>query len=364
MSIVIKDLSKRFGDAVAVDRLSLEVAQGHMLVLLGPSGCGKTTSMRCIAGLERPDDGTIAIGGMTAFAAGKVNVPVNQRNVGMVFQSYAIWPHLSVFDNVAFPLRVKNLQRSEIAARVGDILTQVGLAEFADRGASYLSGGQMQRVALARSLVMRPSVLLFDEPLSNLDARLRDRLRIQLRELQTQFNITSIYVTHDQHEALALADEIAVMHRGELLQFGDPLSLYSNPASSTVADFLGYSNIFKIVEQLPDADGTRVRLDTESILLAAEAKSSLDDVYACIRPEEISIARHAAPASDAAPGCNVITGHVLLASFMGSHMQYRVRTDGGDTFEITSSTISHDIRLGDRVRLTIQPRSVRLLPRF
>ena len=275
MSISISNLRKTFGPVVAVDHLSLDVAQGQMLVLLGPSGCGKTTTMRAIAGLDRPDAGMISIAGRTVFDASKINVPVNQRNVGMVFQSYAIWPHMTVFDNVAFPLRVKNLMRSEIEARVGEVLVHIGLAELAQRGASYLSGGQMQRVALARSLVMRPAVLLFDEPLSNLDARLRDRLRIQLRELQTQFKITAVYVTHDQHEALALADRIAVMHRGELLQLDDPVSIYSRPVSSTVADFIGYSNIFRIGEIMTRDGSVRAALaDSETTLVAANAAPS------------------------------------------------------------------------------------------
>jgi iron(III) transport system ATP-binding protein len=360
MSIRISNLRKTFGPVVAVDRLSLDVAQGQMLVLLGPSGCGKTTTMRAIAGLDLPDEGSVAIGGRVVFEAGKVNVPANQRNVGMVFQSYAIWPHMTVFDNVAFPLRVKNLPRSEMAARVGEVLTQVGLSDLSQRGASYLSGGQMQRVALARSLVMRPSVLLFDEPLSNLDARLRDRLRIQLRELQTQHKITAVYVTHDQHEALALADQIAVMHHGRLLQLADPVAVYARPVSSTVADFIGYSNIFRIGEA-GAADGhTRVVLDgSATVLTAAGMPPSGQTIFACIRPEDIGIA----PA-DGAPGAtpNRFDGEVIFASFMGSFMQYRVRIDGGETFEIVNADVARGIRIGHRVVLTIAPPAVRVLP--
>ncbi|MGZ3408964.1 MAG: ABC transporter ATP-binding protein [Xanthobacteraceae bacterium] len=365
MSIRINNLRKSFGPVVAVDRLSLDIAQGHMLVLLGPSGCGKTTTMRCIAGLDRPDDGTISIGGKTVFDAPTVNVPANQRNVGMVFQSYAIWPHMTVFENVAFPLRVKHLDRRETETRVHEILAQVGLDELAKRGASYLSGGQMQRVALARSLVMQPSVLLFDEPLSNLDARLRDRLRIQLRELQTQFKITSVYVTHDQQEALALADQIAVMHHGELLQLADPVSIYSAPVSSTVADFIGYSNIFLAGEVVVKNNQNHVNLVSGAITIIASgvAPSGSREIFACIRPEDIRI-RHADDplAATSAKDLNTFSGDVTLASFMGSFMQYRVRADGGDTFEITSSEILRDIKIGDRVRLSISPESIRLLP--
>jgi iron(III) transport system ATP-binding protein len=314
--------------------------------------------MRCIAGLDRPDVGTIAIGGRTVFD-GKVDVPINQRNVGMVFQSYAIWPHMSVFDNVAFPLRVKNLPRDEIAARVNEMLAQVGLADLAARGASTLSGGQMQRVALARSLVMRPAALLFDEPLSNLDARLRDRLRVQLRELQTQFRITSVYVTHDQHEALALADQIAVMHHGALLQAADPVSIYSRPASSTVADFLGYSNIFRIDACKRVEDGLEIALASRTVLRAAGSAPDTGKMFACIRPQDIGISLDAA---DATSPDNTLLGEVMLASFMGSFMQYRVRTEVGDVFEVFSNKISAAIKLGARVRLSLPPQAIHVLP--
>jgi iron(III) transport system ATP-binding protein len=357
MSIAIANLRKTYGGVVAVDDLSISVAQGEMIVLLGPSGCGKTTTMRCIAGLERPDAGTIAIAGRPVFETGGVNVPVNQRNVGMVFQSYAIWPHMTVFENVAFPLRVNKLPAAEVEARVGDILAQVGLLEFAKRGASYLSGGQMQRVALARSLVMRPSVLLFDEPLSNLDARLRDRLRIQLRELQTQLRITSVYVTHDQHEALALADRIAVMNRGRILQLADPATVYMHPNSSTVADFIGYSNIFKVAERRASdgnfevvIDGTGTRL---SVALAAVPDG---DLFACVRPQDIRIS----PA-DAEGTRTALSGEIILASFLGAFMQYRVRLAAGDTFEIFSNDVAGAMKISDRAILDIPPEAVRLL---
>jgi iron(III) transport system ATP-binding protein len=361
MSIKLNRLRKQFGQLTAVNDLSLEVPEGKMLVLLGPSGCGKTTTMRCIAGLEKPNGGSIMIGSSTVYdEAKKIDVPVNQRNCGMVFQSYAIWPHMTVFDNVGFPLRVKNTPRAEMEERVHTVLAQVGLTEFADRGASYLSGGQMQRVALARSLVMRPSVLLFDEPLSNLDARLRDRLRIQLRELQTQFNITSVYVTHDQHEALALADQIAVMHKGDVLQLADPVSIYSQPNSSTVADFLGYSNIFKVAEVRPVDGGVEARLEDSKIrLMAAQKPHATGDLFLCMRPEEVAIAKAGTVSRD-----DGLAGEVILASFMGSFMQYRVRTDGGETIEVVSSDIAAGVKLGDRVALSVPPRCVHLLPKL
>jgi iron(III) transport system ATP-binding protein len=220
----------------------------------------------------------------------------------------------------------------------------------------------MQRVALARSLVMQPAALLFDEPLSNLDARLRDRLRIQLRELQTKFRITSVYVTHDQHEALALADRIAVMHRGALLQVGDPVSIYSQPASSTVADFIGYSNIFRIGAHKPVDGGVEIAFEgSRTILRAAAPARAADELFACIRPEDIAIALDVSE-SAAAQDINVLRGEVLLASFMGSFMQYRVRADTGDVFEVFSSVISSAIKRGARVRLQFAPKFIHLLP--
>jgi iron(III) transport system ATP-binding protein len=357
MSIEVDNLRKTFGESTAVAGIDLNVAEGEMLVLLGPSGCGKTTTMRCIAGLEVPDSGRIAIGRTTVFDdRNAINVPINRRNAGMVFQSYAIWPHMSVFENVAFPLAMARRPREEIQKEVGEILALVGLEGFADRGASYLSGGQMQRVALARSLVMRPSVLLFDEPLSNLDARLRDHLRVQLRELQTQLKITSVYVTHDQREALALADQIAVMEGGKILQIGDPVSVYTRPKTRTIADFLGYSNIFnaKSVERGPEFH--RVLLESgHQLKVAAREGDGGSQLAACIRPDNVAI-RPAVSADGA------ITGDVILASFMGSYMQYRVRMLAGETWEVFSPDITAKFQLGSRVTLDAEPAEVLLLP--
>src|SRR6478609_5729024 len=248
MKISIQNLQLKYGDFVAIENLNLDIGDGEALVLLGQSGCGKTSTMRCLAGLEEPSSGRIIIDDVVVFDSEKgINLPPNKRNVGMVFQSYAVWPHMTVAQNVAYSLKQKKLSKNEIDERVMEALTLVGLEPYADRGASLLSGGQMQRVALARSLVMRPSVLLLDEPLSNLDARLRDRLRIELRALQQKLNLTSVYVTHDQGEALALADRIALMQNGRLAQVGSPGEIYENPASASIADFLGVTNIFPVL---------------------------------------------------------------------------------------------------------------------
>jgi iron(III) transport system ATP-binding protein len=362
MSIEVSNLRKTFGDAVAVAGIDVHVADGEMLVLLGPSGCGKTTTMRCIAGLEVPDSGRIAIGGRAVFDGSEnVNVPINQRNVGMVFQSYAIWPHMTVFENVAYPLVMARRPRAEIQQRVAEILKLAGLEGFAERGASYLSGGQMQRIALARSLVMRPSVLLFDEPLSNLDARLRDHLRVQLRELQTQLKITSVYVTHDQREALALADQIAVMQGGTILQIGDPVSVYTRPKTSTIADFLGYSNIFaaQVIERGPVFHRVALAGSGIQLRVAALENGDGDRLAACIRPDDMTIREGAGGAN---LGDNIIPGEVVLASFMGSYMQYRVRVAGGTAWDVFSPDITSKIRLGSQVVLEAPADDILLLP--
>lgn len=365
MGIQVRQLRKTFGGATAINGIDLDISSGEMLVLLGSSGCGKTTTMRCIAGLESPDAGHIAINGRTVFdSKARTNVPVNERHVGMVFQSYAIWPHLSVFGNIAFPLEMEGVARAEIARRVKEVLELVGLQGMDERGASYLSGGQMQRVALARSLVMRPSVLLFDEPLSNLDARLRDNLRVQIRELQTQLKITSIYVTHDQREALALADHIAVMQLGNVLQVADPIELYSNPATSTIADFLGYSNVFE-VEALSRADGgSDIAFKSNGRRLRAGAAPAVGgrEWCVCIRPDHVCI-RFLTDGAVAAPPGNAIAGEVILASYLGSHMQYRVRTDEHEVWEVLSAEVASGIRLGSRVVIEIEPRHLQVLPR-
>ena len=359
MTIEIKNLRKMYGANAAVAGIDLDIPEGEMLVLLGPSGCGKTTTMRSIAGLETPDTGKISIKGRVVYdAAAGINIPTNERQVGMVFQSYAIWPHMTVFQNVSFPLEMANVGKSEIKRRVDDILKLVGLTGFDDRGASYLSGGQMQRVALARSLVMQPAVLLFDEPLSNLDARLRDHLRVQLRELQTQLKITSVYVTHDQKEALALADKIVVMQLGNVMQEDDPVTLYHKPKTATIADFLGYSNIFDVSVAGSEvsflANGQKMR--TEGVV-----PQGAKGIVACARPDDIEIRKVEGTPSNLPE--NTLVGEILLASFVGSHMQYRVKVHDDLIWEALSRDVYADIRVGTRVALTVAPRDLLLLPK-
>ncbi|MBV8888861.1 MAG: ABC transporter ATP-binding protein [Alphaproteobacteria bacterium] len=242
--IEVRDLVVRYGEAIAVAGISFAVRRGEHLTLLGPSGCGKTTTLRAIAGLEQPSGGSIRIDGQTMFsAAERRNVPAERRGVSMVFQSYAVWPHMSVFDNVAYGLRVRKLTRAAVAEQVDRALGLVQMRDFAGRSAALLSGGQQQRVALARAIAFSPAVLLFDEPLSNLDAKLRAEMRVELRELQRRLDVTSVYVTHDQEEALAISDRVIVMNVGGIEQIGTPEEIYNWPKSRFVADFVGSANL-------------------------------------------------------------------------------------------------------------------------
>ena len=243
-AIEVQDLRIQYGPVVAVHGVSFTVQPGEQLTLLGPSGCGKTTTLRALAGLERPSGGTIRIGGQAMFSGARhIDIPAEKRGLSMVFQSYAIWPHMTVFDNVAYGLRVRKRPRAEIETKVRAALDLVQMARFADRRASQLSGGQQQRVALARACAFSPQVVLFDEPLSNLDAKLRADMRIELRELQHRLGVTSVYVTHDLEEALAMSDHIVVMHDGVIAQAGTPAEIYDRPRNAFVADFVGSSNL-------------------------------------------------------------------------------------------------------------------------
>ena len=254
--IEINDLVVDYGEVRAVDGVSLAVSRGELVTLLGPSGCGKTTTLRSVAGLEDPTGGSIRLGGTVVFsAAAKRNVATEKRGVSMVFQSYAIWPHMTVFDNVAYGLKVRGMAKPEIAANVARVLDLVQMREYADRPSSKLSGGQQQRVAVARAIAFSPEVLLFDEPLSNLDAKLRVQMRVELRELQQRLGITALYVTHDQEEALAISDRVIVMNDGRIEQIGTPEDIYRHPRTAFVADFVGNANVVHGRAQRPTGDG-------------------------------------------------------------------------------------------------------------
>ncbi len=346
--------------AGGVRDISFTLPPGTFFTLLGPSGCGKTTSLRCIAGLERPDKGIIALGERTLFDGGRgIAVPMNQRGIGMVFQSYAIWPHMTVFENIAFPLRVskeRRYKREEIRKLVDQALATVGLAGYGDRPATRLSGGQQQRVALARAIVHHPQLLLLDEPLSNLDASLREEMRAELRRLQRQIGITAIYVTHDQAEALAMSDVIAVMDHGRIVQFGEPRSIYFHPESEFVASFIGAANLLSgmSVADVPEGGVGALRLDDGCVINCTFPRGSAagQAATASLRPESIAIARAGATAPDSA---NVIRGKVSATSFLGASVRYDVRV-GERTLRAVSAA-EDTIPTGGEVLLVFPPQA-------
>ena len=349
----------------AVNDVSFDVKEGELFTLLGPSGCGKTTTLRSIAGLEKPDSGRITVGERLMFdMQGKnrgVNMPANQRGLGMVFQSYAIWPHMSVFDNVAFPLQVRKRNerpgKPEIADRVGKVLEVMELGHLSDRQATKLSGGQQQRLALARALVTQPPLLLLDEPLSNLDAKLRESLRFELKRLQRELGITSIYVTHDQVEALALSSQIAVMREGQVVQLGKPRDIYENPNSRFVAEFIGTSNFLNgtVVQQ----DGSTVTVDTVEGRLRVSSSAAVpvgSDAIVSIRPEAVEVTRSSAGGTLA----NEWTGEVVTRAFLGDSVDHVIRV--GTTEVRNRSNPNVSVEPGTTVYLRMDPDKLALVP--
>ncbi len=311
----------------AVDGLSFEVQEGELFTLLGPSGCGKTTTLRSVAGLERPDSGRITLGGGVLFdGAGKVHVPANRRGLGMVFQSYAIWPHLTVFKNVSFPLEVKRLGRKETAERVARALEATELGEVAGRPATRLSGGQQQRLALARALVTEPSMLLLDEPLSNLDAKLRESMRLELKRLQRELGLTAVYVTHDQAEALVMSSRIAVMNEGRIEQIGKPREIYREPRTRFVAEFIGTSNLIEATVAVVDNEAVAVDTPEGRFLSARRPGAELavgQRVLMSLRPESVAV-------SDRPPGDgpNTFRGQVLTRAYLGDATDHVIEVGG------------------------------------
>ncbi|GAA0228170.1 ABC transporter ATP-binding protein [Castellaniella daejeonensis] len=366
MKIEIQQLKLQYGKFTALHEFNLQIQDGESIVLLGQSGCGKTSAMRCVAGLERPTSGRIIIGENTVFdGAAGINTPPNKRNVGMVFQSYAIWPHMTVFENVAYSLVTRKISKADIRKQVMAALTTVGLQAFAERGASLLSGGQMQRVALARSLVMQPGALLLDEPLSNLDARLRDRLRVELRELQLRLGLTCIYVTHDQNEAFALADRIAIMQGGRIVQIDTPQNIYANPITSQIADFLGVSNVFPCEVKKINADHHVAELSDHALTVHSSLipPSTTGATSLCVRPESFRI--QAADPRAPAPGetANRWPGKIVVASFQGGYVQYAIQLDQGP--EISAAQLTAEgpvLNSGDRVHVSLDPCAAQILP--
>jgi iron(III) transport system ATP-binding protein len=342
--LVLEGVSKAYGTVWAVRDVTLAVADGEFVTLLGPSGCGKTTTLRMVAGFIRPTAGRIVLDGRVLSAAdGSVLLPPERRGMGMVFQSYAVWPHMTVFDNVAYPLRVAGLPRHEVAARTRRTLELVHLEGLAGQHPHQLSGGQQQRVALARALVNEPAVLLLDEPLSNLDAKLREEMRFEIQDLQRRLRITVVYVTHDQGEAMVLSDRIAVMVGGRIVQVGAPDDLYERPADPFVASFLGVANFLGGDVVGTDGGAAWVRLDglPEADSLRVPGAAPAARVLVCVRPEAL-VCDPAGP----------LRGQVVRRTYLGNGLDYLVRI-GPHTVRLAAGP-DLDLRVGEEVRLAVR----------
>ncbi|CAN5386091.1 ABC transporter ATP-binding protein [soil metagenome] len=362
--IRVEALAKRFPDqntvVRAVDEVSFEVGQGELYALLGPSGCGKTTTLRCVAGLERPDSGTIVLGDALVNGASKFT-PTHERDLGMVFQSYAIWPHMTVFENVAFPLRVsgQRMSKAKVDDAVGEALMLVGLAGKESRMATALSGGQQQRLSLARALVRRPTVLLLDEPLSNLDAKLREHMRQEIRQLQQRLRITTLFVTHDQVEALAMADRVAVLRDGRIEQEATPQEIYNEPKSEFVAGFVGATNLVKgsVLQWTSESTTLETKFGE---LVAVSGIDRLDDgteVVVAVRPEDIVLV-DSTPETRVAP--NSWPVEVMFSSFTGAITEFKVVTESGQ--EVTVRTPSRYATQERNVVMRAERGVCRILP--
>jgi ABC-type Fe3+/spermidine/putrescine transport system ATPase subunit len=356
--IEVENLEIHYGDVPAVRGVSFSVQPGEQLTLLGPSGCGKTTSLRAIAGLEQPTAGEIRIAGAPVYSsAAHVNIPAEKRGLSMVFQSYAIWPHMTVFENVAYGLRVRRESKEAIAGKVERALDMVQMRAFAARGASQLSGGQQQRVALARAFVFQPSVLLFDEPLSNLDAKLRADMRIELRELQHRLGITSVYVTHDLEEALAMSDRIVVMKDGLIAQIGSPSDIYNHPRNAFVADFVGSANLIRGRNRTDLALRDTVALETSSGHIVhgmAHGRPAGADLTFSIRTVHLALS-----ATKPAAAQNVWPVRVERSVFQGDFTQTHVAW-GGQRLVIRGAAME-PLPEGSEAFLSVEPKRVVLL---
>ncbi|CAN5709146.1 ferric ABC transporter ATP-binding protein [soil metagenome] len=341
-SVEIRDLFKRFGkDVVAVDHVDLHIGRGELVTLLGPSGCGKTTILRMIAGLERPTSGRILLDDDDV-----TRLPAYLRDITMVFQSYALFPHMNVFENVAYGVRVAKRPKEEIAERVTEALEMVGLAEYEARPVTALSGGQQQRVALARALVIRPRVLLFDEPLSNLDAKLRKRVREEIRDLQQRLGITSVYVTHDQEEALAISDRVVVIREGVIEQIGNPHQLYTEPETRFVADFIGSANF------LPGQwDGSQI--DLLGYRRPHEQDFPPGPVTVMVRPEAVEFARD---------GESGLEATFVSSAYLGPMTEFVFDVAGQELFATMTGGGLSGVDRGASVRLRLKEAGVSLLP--
>jgi iron(III) transport system ATP-binding protein len=349
----LEQVGKRFGKTWAVRGVSLKIGVGEFYTFLGPSGCGKTTLLRMIAGFAFPDEGSVLLDGEPVNA-----LPPWKRDVGMVFQSYALWPHLSVFENVAFGLQERGVPRTEIARRVEEALHMVNLETMGGRRPSQLSGGQQQRVALARTLVVKPRVLLLDEPLSNLDAKLRAQMRIELLKLQRDLGITTVYVTHDQEEALALSTRIAVMSAGSVVQEGTPREIYERPAQRFVAEFVGAANLLPVVVESADAEGFLVHSELGGRLRVAQSASPVPSgrpALLTVRPEAVDVLAPETPPDQR----NRLEGTVAASAFQGAAIQYEIEVAGSLLRASVANPKGKRIfQRGERVAVAFTPEDV------
>jgi iron(III) transport system ATP-binding protein len=355
-SISLKNLTKSFnaGDdaPAAVSDLNLEIADNSFVTLLGPSGCGKTTTLRMIAGYIVPDTGSIHVNGRLISAPGSV-VPPDQRGMGMVFQNYAVWPHKTVYENVVFGLKIRKTPAADAKRKVADILAQVNLTGLEQRYPNELSGGQQQRVALARSLVVEPGILLLDEPLSNLDAKLREHMRGELKQLQRRTGITFVYVTHDQAEALALSDMIAVIHGGKLQQYGTPSEVYGRPANRIVADFMGLVNLLpaKVTAAINESCTIEAAGGLKLLVPLTDGIGTGDNVEVSIRPENIRIAS-AGLASSGLAGTGGARATISERTFLGNISEYYASLDSGPTLRVQTHP-AQVFSVGDQVTVEV-----------
>ena len=356
----VVDIRKEFSATSAIGPVSFSVDSGEFLSLLGPSGCGKTTTLRCIAGFTEPSSGDIRVQGRSVLA-----VPPHRRDFGLVFQNYALFPHLSVFENIAFGLRLRRIPSTELKRRVAEALDLVGLGGLESRFPGEISGGQQQRVALARSLVLRPKLLLLDEPLSNLDAKLRVQMRTEIRALQRRLGIATIYVTHDQTEALSLSDRIAVMNRGEVCQIATPREVYNTPLTSFVADFIGSSNLLRGHTSSAGKRSGSVVAVQGLILHSTEpppANAGSDEVIVLIRPERIRVSSGSSETAAVDPTPNLMHARITDVTYLGENLQLRLDVDGGAmlTAMIESAEAGEPVT-GDAIDIVVLPRDVHLI---
>lgn len=352
-SIQVQGITKRYGTMTAVENVSFNVAEGEFVSLLGPSGCGKTTTLRMIAGFVDPSGGVLRVHGRDV-----TRLPPEKRDLGFVFQNYALWPHMTVLENVAFGLKLRKKSRDFIQDKVRESLKITGLSGYESRLPRELSGGQQQRVALARALALEPRVLLMDEPLSNLDRALRVIMRRELKELQAQMKMTTLYVTHDQEEALSMSNRVVIMNKGRVEQVAAPFELYESPATGFVADFVGITNFLEGTISEYQNGYVQVRLKSGQSLLAAQKTPALKGtkVRALVRPERVVLSK------TILEGENVLSGRVILAEYFGALLRYSIRLENGDILRAEVHNFDNFIENGTEVWIQVSADHVRLIP--